>query len=97
MKENRLLVTKNVRLKAKRTRTRPKPRARRPNQFCGIDMTKKLIGGYGWMYLVIVLDWYTKEIIGHCFGMQSKARDWLKALNEAVNNRDMNPGVKFKY
>jgi transposase InsO family protein len=49
------------------------------------------------MYLVIVLDWYTKEIIGHCFGMQSKARDWLKALNEAVNNRDMNPGVKFKY
>lgn len=50
-------------------------------------MTKILIWTYGWMYLVIVLDWYTKEIIGHCLGMQSKARDWLKALNEAVNNR----------
>jgi len=56
MKKNRLLVTKNVRLKEKRTRTRPKPRARRPNQFCGIDMTKKLIGGYGWMYLVMVYE-----------------------------------------
>jgi len=33
MKENSLLVTKNVRLKAKRTSTRPKPRASRPNQF----------------------------------------------------------------
>ena len=87
MKENSLLVTKNVRLKAKRTNTRPKPRASRPNQFWGIDMTKILIGAYGWMYLVIVLDWYTKEIIGHSFGMQSKARDWLNALNEAVNKR----------
>lgn len=72
MKENSLLVTKNERLKAKRTVTRAKPRASRPNQFWGIDMTKILIGTYGWMYLVIVLDWYTKEIIGHCLG---KKRD----------------------
>lgn len=40
MKENSLLVTKNVRLKAKRTVTRAKPKASRPNQFWGIDMTK---------------------------------------------------------
>jgi len=40
MKIHGLIVTKNTRLKAKRTSCRPKPQADRPNQFWGIDMTK---------------------------------------------------------
>jgi hypothetical protein len=28
------------------------------------DMTKFLISSIGWIYLVIVLDWYTKKIVG---------------------------------
>jgi len=87
MKENNLLVTKNFRLKAKRTKTRPKPRASRPNQFWGTDMTKIKLATRGWLYLSIILDWHTKEIIGYSLSLQSKTDDWLDTLQMAINNR----------
>jgi putative transposase len=87
MKEHNLIVTKNERLKAKRGPIRPKPHAEHPNHFWGIDMTKIKINSWGWLYLTVVLDWYTKEIIGYHLGLQSKTEDWLKALYYAVNNR----------
>jgi len=87
MKENQLLVTKNFRLRAKRTKTRPKPRANRPNQFWGTDMTKIKMSTWGWLYLSVLLDWHTKEIIGYSLSLQSKTDDWLDALQMAVNTR----------
>jgi putative transposase len=87
MKEHNLLVTRQYKNKAKRTFSRPKPRADRPNQVWGTDMTKINIGSWGWMYLVIIIDWHTKEIIGHCLSMQSKTDQWLEALHEAVDKR----------
>lgn len=87
MKENGMLVTKLVRLKAKRGPTRPKPVASRPNQFWGIDMTKIKLASWGWLYLTVVLDWHTKEILGHSLSIQSKTSDWLDAVERAVNNR----------
>lgn len=89
MKENNLLVVDNARLKAIRAKypNKSKPKATRPNQFWGIDMTKVLIRSFGWLYLVIVLDWFTKKIIGYSLRMHSKTQDWLEALNNAVNNQ----------
>ena len=87
MKENKFLITKNTKLKAKRTSTRPKPRAKVPNQYWGTDMTKVKIQGWGWVYIHVVLDWYTKEVIGHYVSLTSKTDDWLMALNMAVNAR----------
>ena len=87
MKEHNLLVTPQVRLKAKRGPIKPKPKAIRPNQFWGIDMTKIRMASWGWLYLTVVLDWYTKEIVGYSLTMQSKTDDWLSALEMAVNNR----------
>jgi len=89
MKENNLLVVDNARLKAIRAKypNKNKPKATRPNQFWGIDMTKILIRSFGWLYLVIVLDWFTKKIIGYSLKMRSKVDDWLEALNNAVNNQ----------
>ena len=87
MKENKMLVTKNVRLKAKRYSTRPKPRAKVPNQYWGTDMTKIKIHGWGWIYIHVVIDWFTKEIIGDHVLLSSKASDWLYALDKAVINR----------
>ena len=84
MKENGFLVTKNFRLRAKRTKMRPKPRALYPNEFWGIDMTKIRMRTWGWLYLTVVLDWRTKEIVGHSLSLQSKTEDWLVALNQAV-------------
>lgn len=87
MKEQDMLVTPQVRRKAKRGPIKPKPVASRPNQFWGIDMTKIRMNTWGWLYLTIVLDWHTKEIIGHSLSLQSKTEDWLSALELAVNSR----------
>lgn len=87
MKEHNLLVTKDEKLKAKRGATRPKPKAEHPNHIWGIDMTKIKITCFGWLYLTVVLDWFTKEIVGYSLSFQSKTDDWLKALNQAVDNR----------
>jgi len=87
MKEQNLIVTPNVRLKARRGPLRPKPHAEYPNHFWGIDMTKIRMATWGWLYLTIVLDWFTKEIVGYSLSIQSKTDDWLNALDLAVNNR----------
>ena len=50
-------------------------------------MTKVKIQGWGWVYIHLVLDWYTKEIIGHHVSFTSKTQDWLEALNRAINTR----------
>mgnify|MGYP001219419675 CR=1 FL=1 len=61
MKEHQLLVSKNHRLRAKRTSTRSKPRATHPNQYWGMDMTKIKLNGWGWVYVHVVLHWCSKE------------------------------------
>jgi len=53
-------------------------------QFWGIDMTKFLIPSLGWVYLVIVLDWYTKKVVGWNLSWSSRASDWKKALEMAL-------------
>ncbi len=93
MKENGLLVTKVNRYKAKRKISRPKPKASYPNHIWGTDMTKIKIGAWGWYYLVIILDWYTKEIIGYSLSLQSKSKDWQEALHHAVQKR-FSQGIK---
>ena len=87
MKEHDMLVTPQVRRRAKRGPIKPKPVASRPNQFWGIDMTKIKIAPWGWLYLCLVLDWHTKEILGYSLSLQSKTDDWLDALQAAVNSR----------
>ena len=95
LKENQLLVLPNTKLKAKRSSHRSKPRAKIPNQFWGTDMTKVRLHSWGWVYVHIVLDWCTKEIIGHYVSTTSKTNDWLEALHRAVNNRFPN-GIHSK-
>jgi transposase InsO family protein len=92
MRENRLTVKPNNRLIAKRVSERPKPRADKPKQYWGIDMTK-VVSKTGWVYVVIVLDWYTKKIVGHYSGKQARTKEWLEALNKAFN-REYPQGVR---
>jgi len=89
MKEHNLLVQKNQRLKAKRDNqfNKNKPKATRPNQFWGTDMTKVIIPGFGWLYLVVVLDWYTKKLAGYSISTHSRTEDWLDALHLSCNNQ----------
>ena len=90
MKENELTVSKQTRLKAKRTPMRSKPRASRPNQMWGIDMTKIKLKEHGWAYIVIVLDWYSKKVVGSLVDMRSKSCDWIKALEQGVQKQFIN-------
>jgi len=89
MKEDGLLVTKiNKKYRAKRKISLLKPKASYPNHIWGTDMTKIKIGVWeDWYYLVIVLDWYSKEIIGNGLSLQSKGKDWQEALYQAVQER----------
>jgi len=56
----------------------------KPNQWWGIDRTKVLVEPVGWVYLVLVLDWHTKKILGHYAGLHAKTAHWLVALDQAV-------------
>jgi len=101
MKENNLLVGRNMKLKACRTPLKTKPRANRPNHIWGIDMTKVVVGCWGWLYLHIVLDWYTKKIVGYNLSLRSKTKDWLDAVDMALQQqfpggiKDSNNGTLF--
>jgi len=93
MREHLLLVPPNLKLKAKRTPMRSKPRPTKPDEWWGIDITKVLVQGFGWIHIVVGLDWYTKTIVGYAAGMQCKAQDWLTALYMA-GNRQFPAGVR---
>jgi putative transposase len=93
MQSNELLVKPDTRLKAIRTPGRSKPRPIRPCEWWGIDMTKVMVESFGWMYIVVVLDWYTKKIVGYYAGIECRSRHWLEALNNAVN-AEFPDGVK---
>jgi transposase InsO family protein len=87
MRAHDCLVKSSRVLKAKRTPPRQKPRPTVPNQWWGIDMTKVLIPQIGWLYLVIVLDWYTKKIVGQMASLRCTNAEWLTALDRAVNRQ----------
>jgi len=94
MKKQRLLVDVKH-YKANRTPQRSKPRAERPNQFWGVDMTKFLVAGIGWVYLIVVLDWYTKKIVGRELSLRCRSEEWKRAIAMALNN-EFPEGVRGK-
>jgi len=79
--------------KAKRKATSAKPKAERPLQYWGIDMTKFSVRSVGWVYLVVVLDWYTRKIVGRNLSLRSRASEWKEALDMALN-REFPEGVR---
>jgi putative transposase len=50
-------------------------------------MTQVVVEGFGWVYIVVLLDWCTQTIVGYYAGMQGAARHWLAALDMAVNRQ----------
>ena len=70
MQKRKRLMQADAKLKAKRTSGRIKLRPDRPNQWCGTDMTKAMVTGFGWMYIIVILDWFTKKIVGYYIGEQ---------------------------
>ena len=74
MKANDLLVKPNPKLRARRKADTRKPRRRRvPTNGGASDITKVMVEGFGWVYLVVVLDGHTKKVVGHDAGLQARA------------------------
>jgi len=85
MKENKLLVTKSMKFKAQRTH-RPKPKAQYPSEIWGIDMTK-VKTDRGWAYVILVVDWFTKKIVGARVDELSRTEEWKQAIEQAVQRQ----------
>ena len=77
------LLAKVKRFKPQRP-WKKKPVATQPNTYWGTDMTKFLIPSLGWISWVVVLDWYSKKILGWSLGLRGDTGLWLEALDEAV-------------
>lgn len=92
MKEHGLMAPQTIH-RVKRTSSRTKPRADKPKQIWGIDMTKFIVNTLGWVYLVIVLDWFTKKVVGWHISLRSKTEDWKRAMDMAIN-REFPDGVR---
>jgi putative transposase len=75
------------------TPTRRKAMPTKPDEWWGIDVTKVLVEGVGWVYIVVVLDRYTNKIVGYEVGLRSTIPQWLVALDRAVN-RQLPEGVR---
>lgn len=83
MKKLNLLVKKRPH-RANRTPQKSKPRAVCPRQYWGIDMTKFMVPSVGWVYLMIVLDWFSKKIVGYSISMRCRSREWKDAVEMAI-------------
>jgi len=94
MQEHQLQVQPNGALRARRAHKHSKPRPQRPNQWWGIDMTKVMVEGTGWVYIVLVLDWYSKKIVGHYAGTQARGHHWLQALEMAAARQFPGSGIR---
>jgi len=78
------LILKPSRKKASRSRDRRKPVASRVHQWWGIDMTKFLVESVGWVYLVVVIDWYSRKVVGYAVDVHCRSELWIQALEAAV-------------
>ncbi len=79
--------------KVQRVLVRRKPNADKPRQFLDIDIAKFMVNALGWVYLVIVLNWWAKKIVRWDIALRSKTEDWKRAIDTALT-REFPEGVR---
>lgn len=65
-----------------------------PNQQWAGDVTYLKVNGV-WVYLSVILDLYSRKIIGWSLGKNRTTELTLKSLGMAINTRDISPGLIF--
>lgn len=79
------LGARRPKCKALRSAKTVKPRPTKAREWWGIDMTKVLTES-GWVYITLVVDWFSKMIVGYHAGYQSKSEHWLSALEMGLKD-----------
>lgn len=58
-----------------------------PNQVWEMDMTKTYLNGYGWLYIMAIIDRFDRSIVGYEINSCARAIQWLNAFDKAIKNR----------
>jgi putative transposase len=66
-------------------REKPKTEAKRPKELFATDMTQFMLTTGRALYLVVVLDVFTRRIVGWHLSLRCRAVEWLEALDMALN------------
>jgi transposase InsO family protein len=70
----------------------PEVKVTAPDQAWGSDATCVLTG-QGWLYVVVVLDLFSRRVVGWAMGAHLDAQLMLDALQMAINRRRPRPGL----
>jgi putative transposase len=75
--------------KPKRPRRMPKVSATRPNEAWQIDMTSFQLSDLTPLFLVMVIDCFTREIVGWTLDRRCRASEWTSAIRMALEERGL--------
>ncbi|MCK9462179.1 MAG: IS3 family transposase [Proteobacteria bacterium] len=64
-----------------------KARPTRPNEFWQVDMTSFQLSDLTPLFLVVVIDCFTREIAGYTLDRRCRAREWIAAVRTAIEQR----------
>jgi len=59
----------------------------KPNQVWEMDMTKTYLNGYGWLYIMAIIDRYDRSVVGYEINSRTRSAEWLTAFDKAIKNR----------
>jgi putative transposase len=64
-----------------------KARPQRPNECWQIDMTSFQLSNFVPLFLVVIIDCFTREIVGYTLDRRCRAREWIAAVRTALEQR----------
>lgn len=64
-----------------------KARPARPNEFWQVDMTSFQLSDLTPLFLVVIIDCFTREIVGYTLDRRCRAREWIAAVRTAIEQR----------
>ncbi len=60
---------------------------KRPNECWQIDMTSFQLSNFTPLFLVVIIDCFTREIVGYTLDRRCRAREWVAAVRTAIEQR----------
>lgn len=68
-------------------------RVRRPDELWHMDMTKVWTAAHGWVYLHVIVDCCTREVVGWTVDVRTRSEEAIACVEGALLGRDVRPGV----